>query len=151
MDATRREPEIARYTRQVTVLPRTVSLALVLVLAVLPVSAAVCATVCLSGAEASPADGHHASAPSCHEPPAHSGPVVRNVTTGDCGRHDGSGHEAAPSRTALRAGSGAPVMVAHIHPAVPESSLAGWRVARLSEIPPPGRSSPARAPLVLRI
>ena len=128
---------------------RRIAIVVLTVLAALPLSGAVCATLCGSAASTRSA-AHHALRPTCTEPSGtSSGPHLRSATQHDCTTHDAGLQQA--STTAVRADgvtlSDLPAATAvHYTRPVLEASD-----ARLDYRPPPGAIPPTASPLVLRV
>jgi hypothetical protein len=150
------------YTRFVSLLwRRSISAAVVAVLAVLPLSAAVCASLCAhhGHAEAATPHGHHAAVHEHHSSsPADQTPVDTlaafvGAVAHDCSRHGGPAGDTSAALTAARAGNDLSLgdYDGVTQPVVrPISGLSPLRPHPGSG-PPPGPVSPTRAPLVLRI
>ena len=146
-----RERSHPRYTRDVGHFwLRRVSLLVLLLLAVLPVSGTVCAALCMPAASAgSVSGGHHAASPPCHEP-ASGHPRVAG-TSGHACRHNGPAHEATAALTAgVRSDISLLSVTQLIEPGTP-NLFARTSVRTHSGSSPPGPSTPTRTPLVLRI
>ena len=150
------------YTRVVTSLwRRRISAAVVSVLAVLPMSGALCASLCAhhGHAEATAPHGHHAAAHEHHTSTSAEQPAgdARGALVGtiphDCNRHGGPAGATSAALTAARAGTGLTLVADHGVLQPPVRCLSQLRLVRLhsGSGPPPGLSSPTRAPLVLRI
>lgn len=141
-------PLTSRYTRNVGWRQRISALVLV-VLAGLPVSGALCAIVCDSGANAT--SSHHGSSKNCEEPAGPLGGLqIQALSEHDCANHDGVvGQIAVPAteRTALDAAS------ALSGAAVPRLSISASLPSRAATAfaSPPGPVPLTTTPLVLRV
>jgi hypothetical protein len=148
-----------RYTWNVVLFrQRGISLVVLSVLAVLPVSGTVCAALCMPAAKATSASHehqasheHHASAQPSHEPVAGQ-QRVEGTSGHDCGRHNGPTHEATATLTAaVRSSDISLISVTQlVGPGTP-NVFALISVRTHSGSSPPGPAAPTRAPLVLRI
>ena len=148
----RREPSRPRYTRDVGHFwLRRVSLLVLLVLAVFPVSGTVCAVLCLPAASGgSESGGHHTSAPPCHEPVS-GGPKVEGRSGHGCDRHNSPAHEATAALTAgVRSDISLISVTQLIEPGTP-NLFPLTSVRTHSGSSPPGPATTTRTPLVLRI
>lgn len=158
----RRHKLIRGYTRLVSLFwRRSLSAAVVAVLAVLPLSGALCASLCANHGhgEATAAHGHHAAAhdheasSSADQPAVDTLAAVVGSVAHDCSRHGGPTGDTSAALTAARADKGLSLADYHgvTQPVVrPISGLTPLRLYPGSS-PPPGTVAPSRAPLVLRI
>ena len=140
-------PLTSRYTRNVGWRQRISALVLV-VLAGLPVSGALCAIVCDS---ANASSSHHGSSTNCEERAGTLGGLqIQAPSEHDCANHDGVvGQIAVPAteRTALNAAS------ALSDPAAPRLPISASLPSRAATAfaSPPGPVPPTTTPLVLRV
>ena len=146
-----RERSHQRYTRDVGLFwLRRVSLLVLLVLALLPVSGTVCAALCVPAASAGSMSGHHASSPPCHEPTS-GHPRVVGTSGHACDRHNGPAHDATATLTAAVRSDISLISVTQlVGPGTPDL-FALTSVRTHSGSSPPGPATPTRTPLVLRI
>ena len=140
---------------------RSISAAVVSVLAVLPLSGALCASLCAhhGHAEITASHVHHAAAHEHHvstsadQPAGDLRGALVSAVPHDCNRHGGPAGGTSAALTAARADMGLTLAAdpGVIQPVV--RCLSELRLIRLhsGSSSPPGLSSATRAPLVLRI
>ena len=141
-------PGGSRYTRTVSWRHR-ISFVVLIVLAALPVSSALCAVVCDASATMS---GHHHGAGKASEEtaPPSSQVQLRSVSEHDCNTHDAVIRQTtttAAERADAAAGS-APLMVSVSHATVTVPVVASSTAEYNA---PPGTPPPTATPLVLRV
>lgn len=142
-------PGGSRYTRTVSWRHR-ISFVVLIVLAALPVSSALCAMVC--DASAKTMSGHHHGAGKASEETAPSSNQVqlRSMSEHDCSTHDAVIRQTATTaaeRADATAGS-APLMVSVSHATVTVPVVASSTPEYNA---PPGTTPPTSTPLVLRV
>ena len=132
---------------------RTISIVVLAILSALPVSGAVCATLCESAASSptSVSEHHHGSTNEVEEPaPSSTSAQVQSVSDHDCNSHDGALRQASTT-AAERANWG----ISSI-PSATTIALATFKAPadsgpHFEYSPPPGSAPPTTTPLVLRV
>jgi hypothetical protein len=137
------------YTRSVQWRHR-IAVALLTVLAGLPVSGTVCAMVCESASSATAP--HHGSGQKCEDPaPPSSGPQISGYPEHDCSTHDGAVRQAsttAAERADVTTRSSSIIIGAAV---ITESVVLRNPQTFFDYSSPPGTAPPTTTPLVLRV
>ena len=134
----------ARYTRSVGWNLRAISVAMLVVLFVLPLSGTLCALACDQAAHPEGSGHHHEAAPEASQPAARDVPLVGGPSAHPCD-HLAVIQQAiaAPERTQIAVSAPAGPMGEFAPPLLQR--------ARASHGAPPGSTPPTSIPLVLRV
>ena len=138
---------LARYTRSVGWNLRTISVAMLVVLFVLPLSGTLCALACDQAAHSEGSGHHHEATPESSQPAAPDAPLVGGPSAHPCD-HLAVIQQAiaAPERTQIAVSVPAAPLVT-----VGEFAPPLLQRARASHGAPPGSTPPTSIPLVLRV
>lgn len=137
----------SRYTRNVGWNLRTISVAMLVVLSVLPLSGTLCALACDQAAHSEGSGHHHEAAPEANHPAAPDVPLAGGPSAHPCD-HAAAIQQAttAPERTQIAVSIPPPSMVT-----VGQSAPPLLQMAPASHGAPPGSTPSTSIPLVLRV